>query len=139
MNLSHPIKHQTQPNSFSCVSTCIAMALGLPVAELGVPLDRGIDPDEFGPWLAERGIWLRPMVFMRGVGEQFERGCTYLVGVRSLNDMAQDHAILVDYSGEKPKLFDPNRGRPGKYFFSSLVPDDITCLYELRDKREGDL
>ena len=139
MNLDAPIKHQQQPNSRSCVPTCIAMALGVPVDQLGVPLDRGYTPEEFGPFLAERGVWLRMMVFMNGRGEGFEKGGVYLLGVRSLNDLEADHALLVDYRGDKPKLFDPNRGRPDKYFYSTVGAEDTTTFYELRDKREGDL
>jgi len=141
--LAKRIEQQTQPNGASCTQTCIAMALGVPVAELGVPLDNGLDFDDFGVYLAERGVWLRRCIIVDGRGERFQQGCVYIVGVRSLNLIGGDHAVILDARGEATntnprsgwKFYDPNVGRDGLKVYTWV--DDtgqVVDFCELRDR-----
>lgn len=138
--LADPIVQQTQPTPCSCTATCIAMALGIPVAELGVVLSNGLEFDDFGVWLAERGIWLRQGIRNNNRGESFFNGSLYLVGVRSLNIVNSDHAVLLDTralaTNANPrsgwKCFDPNTGRDGKAVYT-WVDEHVTLDFcELR-------
>ena len=124
------IQHQIQPTSESCLATCVAMAVNVPIKELGVDLEKSYEPEEFGPWLAERGIWLR----MAELGEDFKTGL-YLVGVLSLNDMASMHSILLDTRGGTHLLFDPNKGREGKKHYTKLDDDHIVDICELIERK----
>lgn len=129
MKLANPIVQQTQPTPVSCVHTCMAMALGVPVLELvamvgTITVDRSLDEQSWAVWLAERGIWMRPMLVQYGRGQRLFNGALYLVGVRSLNTVNADHCVLLDtrqprkvgdqYNERSGWLtFDPNRGREG--------------------------
>lgn len=128
LHLANPIIHQTQPTPTACTATCVAMAVGVPVADV-FRLDRALDFRDFGPWLAERGVWLRPMLLFQGVGERFHSGALYLVGVRSLNIKNSDHSVLLDTRGPRKEgpnynersgwlTFDPNQGREGKELYA---------------------
>lgn len=136
LKLANPIVHQVQPTSVSCTATCVAMAVGIPVQELGVNLDRCYDFDHFGVWLAERGLWLRRGIRNADRGERYFSGRVYLVGVRSLNVVAQDHAVLLDTRGPSKEgdkynersgwcTFDPNMGREGKAAYH-WVDENVT-------------
>lgn len=122
MRLASTIIHQQQPTNVSCTPTCIAMALGMPVSDMGVGLERPFAFHHFGVWLAERGIWLRPVMRLGQDGEPLRQGHVYLVAVRSKNIVGGDHAVLVDTRGEPTnsnprsgwKTFDPNAGRAEK-------------------------
>ena len=119
-----PIVLQQQPTSESCLPTCVAMSMGLKVEDLGVPLDRGHAPYEFGVWYAERGVWLRKLPITDGFAEPFIPGYLYLLEVRSLNDVGIDHAILLDMRDGTSRIFDPNTGRPGKRRYESITTED---------------
>lgn len=145
MNLAPQIEHQTQPTPLSCVATCIAMAVGSPVAELGVDLSRPFDFDDFGVWLAERGIWMRMCVRNAGRGERFHDGGIYLVGIRSLNVANQDHAVLLDTRGPRKDgpnfnersgwlTFDPNKGREGKQILEWCDENIVLDFCQLIDR-----
>lgn len=151
VRLADVIVHQTQPTPCSCVHTCIAMALGIPVADLvaavgTISLDRSLSEESFAVWLAERGVWMRPMVLHYGRGERLVNGTLYLVGVRSLNRVNSDHCVLLDTRPPRKvgdeyndrsgwQVFDPNRGREGPIEFYEWV-DEYTALdaCELRSR-----
>jgi len=116
LRLADPIVHQRQPTDRCCLATCFAMALGIPVEELGINLEQDFEPEQFGPWLAERGIWLR----IGDRGEPLTSGL-YVLGVISLNDKGGEHAILLDGRAGATKVFDPNAGNPGKEHYSSTI------------------
>jgi len=112
------------------------------VADLGVVLANSLDFDDFGCWLAERGIWMRQGVRINNHGEgYFDRG-VYLVGVRSLNIVNSDHAVLLDTRGAATnsnprsgwKTFDPNAGREGIKAYT-WVDEHVTLDFcELRQR-----
>jgi hypothetical protein len=149
--IAEKIEHQTQPTPCSCVVTCLAMALGLPVLELvaqigTISIDRSFGPETFAIWLAERGIWMRPtMNSAYGRGERIYQGSVYLVGVRSLNLVNADHSVLLDTRGprlEGPnynersgwKLFEPNAGREGVTAYDWVDEYVALDMHELRDR-----
>jgi hypothetical protein len=143
MNLAETIIHQQQPTPTCCSATCIAMAVGEPVESLGIKLDRAYDFRDFGAWLAEHGIWLRPMLLFQGQGERFHNGALYLIGARSLNNVNSDHAVLLDTRGPRLegeqynersgwKCHDPNQGREGKKFYEWMDEHLALDACELR-------
>lgn len=142
MPLAKEIIHQQQPTGCSCVATCIAMALGSRVTDLGVPLSNALDPEDFGVWLAERGVWMRQGIIVDGHGETLRQGHVYLIGVRSQNIVCSDHAILADTRGEPTnsnprsgwKFFDPVAGMEGKRAYRWADPGQIMNFCELRDR-----
>jgi hypothetical protein len=112
---------QMQFTLVCCTTTCIAMAVGTPVGELGVDLDTAYGFKDCGIWLAERGIWLR----MCDRAERFRPGTVYLVSVRSLNRIGGDHALLLDTrpgasndDDSEWLTFDPNTGIEGKKVYN---------------------
>lgn len=140
--LVNPIVLQQQPTPCSCTATCIAMALGRPVADLGVPLTNALDFDDFGVWLAERGVWMRQGINVNCHGETFRQGHVYLIGVRSQNIICSDHTILADTRGEPTnsnprsgwKFFDPVTGIDGKQVYTWCDPGQVVDFCELRDR-----
>lgn len=142
MKLAAQIVHEMQPTPCSCTATCIAMALGVPVASLGVPLANALDFDDFGVWLAERGVWMRQGININCHGEIFRQGHVYLVGVRSQNIVCSDHTVLADTragpSNSNPrsgwKFFDPVAGIEGKHAYTWIDPAQVVDFCELRDR-----
>lgn len=140
MTLSKCIVHQMQPTPVCCTATCIAMALGTPVAELGVRLEDAYGLLDFGVFLAVRGVWLRSC----DRGEPFRKGRLYLLSVRSLNKIGADHALLLDTrececetdDGWCPhwKVYDPNEGREGKEYYRTVWEYHAIRACELKDR-----
>lgn len=116
------------------------MAIGVPVAELGVPLDSAYGLLDFGVYLAERGIWLRYL----DRAERFWSGSLYLISVRSLNKIGTDHALLLDTRActcDKPdgwcehwQVFDPNEGREGKEIYHHVWEYHAIKACQLKDR-----
>lgn len=139
--LARPIAHQMQPTPVCCTATCIAMAVGIPVGELGVPLDQAFGLLDFGVWLADRQVWLRYL----DRGERFRPGHLYLLSVRSLNNIGGDHAVLLDTrdcSCEPPdagwcqhwRTLDPNEGIEGKKIYYDVNEYYAIKACELKDR-----
>lgn len=142
MNLANPITHQQQPTPCSCTATCVAMAVGIRVEDLGVPLSNALDLDDFGVWLAERGIWMRQAVSINSHGEMLRQGRVYLLGMRSQNVMCSDHTVLADCRGEPTnsnprsgwKFFDPVAWIDGRKAYTWVDEGQIIDFCELRDR-----
>jgi len=140
--LANPIILQRQPTPCSCTATCIAMALGVPVAELGVPLTNALEFEDFGVFLAERGVWMRQGILINTFGEQLRQGHVYILGVRSLNLVTSDHAILADTRGAATntnprsgwRFYDPLEGVEGKASYGWADHGQILDFCELRDR-----
>lgn len=133
------IAHQTQPTPLSCTATCIAMAIGVPVDQLRTNLERCTDFWHWGVWLAQRGVWMRRC----RDAEPLRAGELYLLGVRSLNIVNSDHALLLDtrhlhYSihpcTTPQRLFDPCRGREGREAYSYICEDMVLEAWTLHDR-----
>lgn len=141
MTLPRPIVHQTQPTPVCCTATCVAMALGIPVAEMGVPMDQAFGLLDFGVWLAERQVWLRYL----DRGERFRPGHLYLLSVRSRNNVGGDHAVLLDTRDcncesagaawcDHWKTLDPNEGIEGKELYHHVSEHYAINACELKDR-----
>lgn len=137
MRLAAEIVLQQQPTSVSCTVTCIAMAIGQPVQSLGVTVKRPSGIDQFGLWLAERGIWLERLP----EGASFQNDAVYLVAARSLNMVGSDHCVVLDTRGPKEndnprsgwKCYDPNEGREGKRVYYWMDEHHALRKFRLHD------
>lgn len=138
--LAETIIHQQQPTPISCTATCIAMALGITVLELGVRLDTAHDIADFGVWLAKRGVWLR----VCDRNERFRAGSLYIISARSFNIVGSDHVLLLDSRPDKAMAianedrdswwtYDPNDGREGKKIYCRIDEHYAIDSYELKD------
>lgn len=139
MRIPSPIVLQQQPTACSCTVTCIAMAIGEPVQSLGITVKRPCGIDQFGVWLAERGIWLERIP----EGAAFLNDAVYLVSARSLNMVGSDHCVLLDTRGrptnDNPRsgwrCFDPNDGREGKKIYQWMDEHHAIRKFRLHDAR----
>ncbi len=118
MPLANPINPQQQPTDRCCVASCIAMAIGIDVHEMGWPLEAEFSIQDFGVYLVGQGVWLRPCIRIGGFGEHLEPNRLYIVSVPSLNDIAGAHCVLHDKRREWPQVIDPHMGRDGKRVYS---------------------
>lgn len=150
LKLANPIVHQQQPTPCSCTATCIAMAFGIRVADLGVDLNCAYGPNDFGIWLAERGIWLRKCDRGERMWGIPPFGDVYLVTVLSRNVIEQYHSVLVDTRGQRKSeyersgwvTYDPNKGREGKKHYdwvdeNTAVEFSVLKQHDSRLKRAG--
>lgn len=117
---------QMQPCPASCVSTCMAMIVGRPAADL---------IKEFHQAYRDGAITLRNMLEFLGVGYTafYSVDCpplaeegVYLCTAPSLNIQAGNHQILIEVTDDGYFVFDPVRGREDRLF------------YVARGKGEGD-
>lgn len=139
MKLAATIQLQQQPTPVSCTATCVAMAVGIPVRELGVDLERAYCFDRFGVWFAERSIWMRQGISCNFHGERFRNGSVYLIGALSLNTLRSTHAVLLDtrqplqsdYERSGWYCYDPNKGRQGKKYYDWIDENEALDFVEL--------
>lgn len=133
--LESNIKLQQQPDDSSCVPTCIAMALGLPViVVINEMKQHGLYRD--GTGCHEWQVQLYLMIYNIGTscilnqeGFSLNYGL-YLASVNSLNHIKKNHSILVRvYDNEEGRtcvsIYDPNNGREGKEFYG--IDDWESC------------
>ena len=109
------IIHQKQPTPLSCVSTCIAMLLGVPAEKVIEEFhdDYRSGKAEIDKYLKMYGINAQPVLS----NSVIEWDKLYLIVVPSLNKLAHAHEIIVDTRGDDPKIFDPNMGKPEKLYY----------------------
>lgn len=114
MQIPEQLIHQTQPCGKSCASTCVAMLLGVPAADIKDEFHRdymgGKNIDKF---LAEKGVVAEPLLSNYRF---YEDGALYLITVPSLNMEARTHQVIFDYR-DGFEMFDPCMGRPGKRYY----------------------
>lgn len=111
------IIHQTQPCSFSCVSTCLAMIVSRPAAEVIAELHQ--------PY-RDGDLTLREMLDYLGIKYTAfysvdttplaDEG-VYLCTAPSLNIEAGNHQILIEVTDDGYFVLDPVRGRDGRKFY----------------------
>lgn len=106
------IKHQTQLLHNSCVSACLAMALGVDQQKVidefhGEYVSGEIHPSEY---LNEKGIPLQPYTF--GVEYQVDpdKLWVYFLTVPSLNVVGGLHQILLVWGAGNDWVYDPAKG-----------------------------
>jgi hypothetical protein len=108
---------QTQPCPVSCVSTCLAMIVGRPAADVIEELHK--------PY-RDGDLTLREMLEYLGVKYTAfysvdtpplaDEG-VYLCTAPSLNIEAGNHQILIEVTDEKYFVLDPVQGREGRKFY----------------------
>lgn len=109
-----PIVHQQQPTKVSCVATCLAMVLGVPVESKLLKSFQS---------LYERGFTTPYLYLKDGFNITNMRRCytdevlgaearsVYLALVPHLNLAYQLHAVILDCRGDSVVIFDPNYGK----------------------------
>lgn len=121
------IAHQQQPDSETCGQTCIAMLLGVPVADvISVFGGEGMTRREMYHAMERCRFWWNALLF--------EYTCLhghYIAIVPSLNFEAEGHYVIIlkDENGET--VFDPNRGREGKRWYGE--PKDGGVRVKMRE------
>lgn len=121
------IQHQQQPNDSTCNQTCLAMLLGVPVAEvIKVFGDGGWDTHDM--FTALNRCWFRwdALLFDNLIANGH-----YLASVPSLNHLGGGHCIVIvkDENGET--VYDPNRGGPSKKFYGYPEGESVKWKSEL--------
>tara|TARA_R110002072_G_scaffold273116_2_gene433456 strand:- start:990 stop:1469 length:480 start_codon:yes stop_codon:yes gene_type:complete len=132
----NPVHHQ-QPCSMSCVPTCLAMAFDVEpeeiiddMAEMGIDISNGMTSRAEHFYLSRKGI---------GSERFLNNGCVgllsghYLAQVPSLNVTGFTHCVYlyIDSSYEMTAL-DPNMGKKGLAFYSSLLPRRLNMISATR-------
>lgn len=116
------IVHQTQPDPFTCVNTCLSMVTGIPVERFTEQFgDQGMTHVETLRALIEAKIF--PVVIQESTYYPFPYLGKYLVAVPSLNILGKHHQIVVVLTAEGYKVYDPNMGREGRNFYKD---EDVT-------------
>lgn len=115
--MSSLITFQMQPCPMSCVSTCMAMIVGRPAAELIQELHQSYRNGD---------ITLRNMLDYLGVRYTafYSVDCppladegVYLCTAPSLNIQAGNHQILIEVTDEGYFVFDPVQGREDRKYY----------------------
>lgn len=108
------IIHQQQPTPYTCNQACLAMLMGVPVEDVikAFPGD-GMTWRELMFALDRCFMTWNAFLFGTLVCEGY-----YLVSVPSLNFEGGAHTIIL-FQAQRLVVFDPNRGREGKKFYSN--------------------
>lgn len=107
--LADPIVQQTQPHPHSCMATCAAMIVGLPAEVVENHIRIPANTDEAINFLTHHRLRCTEVR-----DNECRQGFVYLVSVASLNMPGKLHAVVLDWRGEAPLIFDPNVGREGR-------------------------
>lgn len=118
---------QRQPTPVTCVQTCIAMALGVPVAEV---------IRVFGGSAMNQRLLIAALERCGVVYNQFVFGCMAAVGwyfavVPSLNRIGGNHQVLFHWDGEGGlTVLDPALGKTYKPDGSDVISwSDLTYFH----------
>jgi len=120
------IKHQQQPTSDTCASTCIAMLLGVPVNDV---ISKFHDKYKAGEmnidhYLKNNGLAVEPILSNYW---QAQWGKLYLLAVPSLNSKANLHSIILDCRLEGiVDIYDPNMGKKDKDYYVLVGKENKT-------------
>lgn len=106
------IKHQSQPTSNTCVTTCLAMLAGKPVSELiaqGFHHSYAVGDASYRKLFEKLGLKFKSFDTAERNSMMLDGG-VYLVGVPSLNIQGGMHEILVEISADGGgwTILDPN-------------------------------
>lgn len=109
-----------QPTAYSCVHTCLAMIVDVPVEDLILRFgdhDNGFE--EKATVLVENGLFPVNTTHDR---HPFWTDGVYLVGTASLNIPGRLHCVVVEVVDCEYKVYDPNKGKKGKEYY---VDEDV--------------
>lgn len=126
------ITHQQQPCPTSCVSTCIAMILGEPVAAVR---------DRIHAVYHEAQLSLAELLTREGIEYidfrtadriNIDRPGVYICAVPSLNMKNTFHQVLIErLACGTWAVFDPNKGKEGRYYYVAASAADEKYAVEL--------
>lgn len=125
------ITHQQQNYNNSCASACMAMLLGRTSQEVEEEFHEAYrakgDPYLF-EYAAEQGLVLEESRSTQALEPDY----VYLVGVPSLNMRATMHLVVIDLRGDENVVYDPNKGRQGKWVYTGHVRERDVMPGEVR-------
>lgn len=123
------IHHQMQPCPVSCVSTCIAMLTGKPVAEIIERFHANYREGDLsiGDMLRELNLDFKD--FRSAERQSIDRDAIYLCSVPSLNIQGGMHEIVVEMANDGDwVVHDPNMGRDDRLYYTSRPGDDSKAV-----------
>lgn len=104
----------TRPTDTTCVHTCLAMVLGIPIFDLIERFgDQALFDSSIYAVLVEHAIW--PVSTIDHPNPIAYNG-VYLLGVPSMHDPYSSHLTVVTVNDYGVQLFDPNKGRSDKIY-----------------------
>lgn len=117
-----------QPTGDSCTSACLSMLTGIDVNQVVEQFHKDwqtnqSDPSEF---LSKHGI--RSYAHNKVFDHRLDWGTIYLATVPSLNIEGGLHHILIDLSGDKIRVLDPNNGKEGKRYYVEWYCDNLESM-----------
>lgn len=115
--------HQRQPDQKTCLSACMAMALGKPVEEVidgfhEEYMERCCRASEY---LSKQGMLCREVAMVDNI---LMKGCLYILCVPSLNHQGGFHIVLGDTRDGEFTVYDPQMGNEGKLYYSRTGKED---------------
>lgn len=121
-----PVHHQKQSLNNSCVSACIAMILNVPEEEIVDDFHKRYSEGmRVSKYLEELDVPHRLLYADDRSRASVEYA--HLVTVVSLNRPGEFHlVVMLGTENGVSLILDPNRGRPGKKYYSTRA-DDIDC------------
>jgi len=119
-----------QPTATTCVHACLSMLSGIAVEDIVKDLgDSGVASDREHKWYRDNGY--EPIYIEPHKKFDFKRDGVYLATVPSLNKIGGTHRIVILADSEAGcmfKVFDPNRGKARKYYYSISALEDGACM-----------
>lgn len=99
----------------SCVVAAISMVTGKSFDEVSEQVCRlPVSEEEQDQLLTRFGF-----KFIRQIYPSLHPGCVYIASVPSLNNIATLHCVIIDTRNDGFEVFDPQKGREGKKFYTS--------------------
>ena len=125
--MEYPLTHQMQPTKDTCMSTCLAMLLDRPVAEVAETWH-----ESFANWETTIGdvLCMEGVPFLQGKGinqtATIYHDYVYLLCMPSPATPGILHQIIMDTRGDKVVIHDPLKGTGKRYY--TLDEDDKSPL-----------
>lgn len=128
------IIHQTQDKDFDCLITCAAMVSGHSyydilhvIDRLGLSVDSSITVEHLKKILSRYAILVENVPLRKE--PKYGLYIETLPNI-SINKIVNScHSIVVDRRDTVTKVYDPYKGRDGKYYYSSLKYGDSSVFY----------
>jgi len=121
MNIPEKIKLINQKDDISCTLACVAMVTGKKMGTIKMAAEElGIKPP------CDNLEFLRLLTFFQVLGipnnvsdEMIYSDALYKVSVPSINSKRGLHAVVIDTRHGDIRVYDPQRGREGKEFYTA--------------------
>ena len=131
MNTIHFLQ---QPKDDTCMSACVAMVLGHPAPDMVIAefhQDFSVGLQKPSEYLVGRGLKAVPCLAEKA---NLQMGMVYIVTAPSLNLEGELHAVVIDTRNDDVIVYDPNKGRWGRCFYTKdpKTLDDYPIAKELK-------